>query len=208
MRWLLYVALAFFLWLMLQIIRPYLSFDTEVAFLRIKQQYINNKFWLISFFIHALVAVFTIPAGFTQFSKKFRLQFAKAHRRFGMIYIMTVLMLGAPSGFVLGLFANGRLPSRIGFTLLAVLWFYFTLKAYRFAQIKRFDLHQKFMIRSYALTLSAITLRIWKLVLARTIAPDPLLLYQTVTWLGFIPNLIIAEIIILRINQLKTWKSE
>ena len=52
------------------------------------------------------------------------------------------------------------------------------------------------MIRSYALTLSAITLRVWKLGLALTLEPRPMDLYRVVAWLGFIPNLIVAEIII------------
>jgi hypothetical protein len=54
------------------------------------------------------------------------------------------------------------------------------------------------MIRSYALTLSAITLRSWKVVLAYYLELPPKDLYLIVAWLGFVPNMIVAEIIISR----------
>lgn len=49
------------------------------------------------------------------------------------------------------------------------------------------------MFRSYALTFSAITLRTWKLVLPAIITIDSLTLYQVDAWLGFVPNLLLAE---------------
>jgi hypothetical protein len=52
------------------------------------------------------------------------------------------------------------------------------------------------MIRSYALTFSAFTLRTWKFILSNTISIDPAELYVIDAWLGFVPNLAIAEIII------------
>jgi hypothetical protein len=49
------------------------------------------------------------------------------------------------------------------------------------------------MIRSYALTLSAVTLRTWKIVLSHSFDIDPATLYQIDSWMGFVPNLLIAE---------------
>lgn len=170
--------------------------DTDVGFLRIKQQYIHNPFWLSSFFIHAFSSVFCLLAGFTQFSNRILKNQQKVHRTMGKVYVLSVLVLSAPSGFVLGLYANGHLPSRIGFCLLSVLWFGFTWMAFKQIKRKKVTSHQKFMIRSYALALSAITLRLWKFGLANTLAPPPLDLYQMVTWLGFVPNMIVAELII------------
>jgi hypothetical protein len=189
---------------MAQIILRYTAFETDAGFLRIKQQYISNSVWLTSFYIHSFTAGLTLFAGFTQFSSKLRTSQIKLHRGFGYIYAYTVLILSAPSGFVLAIYANGHLPSKIGFTILSLLWFWFTFLAVRHIKQRNVKKHQSFMIRSYALALSAITLRIWKFALANTVAPDPLDLYQIVTWLGFIPNLFIAEWIILRINSKKT----
>lgn len=197
-KWSLYILLAFLMLLMLKIVLTYVNLDTDVGFLRIKQQYVDNQFWLTSFFIHAFTSIFCLFAGFTQFSERSRIRKPELHKTLGKLYIISVLFLSAPSGFVLGLFANGHLPSRIGFCLLAVLWFGFTTKAWLEIRKRNITAHQKFMIRSYALALSAITLRLWKLGLAKTFEPNPLDLYQLVTWLGFIPNMLIAELIIYR----------
>ncbi|MFT5725862.1 MAG: putative membrane protein [Bacteroidia bacterium] len=186
---------------MLKIIVRYLGFNTDVGFLRIKQQYVSNTFWLSSFYIHSFSAIFTLFAGFTQFSNQLRSNHIKLHKVFGKIYVYTVLFLTAPTGLVLGIYANGHLPSKIGFCLLAVLWFIFTLKAVQHIKRGHITKHRAFMIRSYALALSAITLRIWKFGLANTIEPDPMDLYQLVTWLGFIPNLLIAEWIVYRLDS-------
>ena len=59
------------------------------------------------------------------------------------------------------------------------------------------------MIRSFALTFSAITLRTWKLILSNLFTIDLAELYVIDAWLGFVPNLAIAEIIIRKNNLLK-----
>ena len=199
-RWLLYGVLGFFIFLMFQIVWRYVGLDTDVGFLRIKQQYLTNQFWLVNFYIHSFTAILCLFAGFTQFSSTLRNSNLKLHRIFGRVYVYVVCLLAAPSGLVLGVYANGHLPSKVGFSLLAILWFWFTLKAVQLAKQRRLAQHQAFIIRSYALALSAITLRVWKFVLANTLEPDPLDLYQIVTWLGFVPNLLVAEWIVYRIK--------
>ena len=54
------------------------------------------------------------------------------------------------------------------------------------------------MIRSFALTLSAITLRLWKYLIVLAFQPRPMDVYHIVAWLGWVVNLIIAEIIIFK----------
>ena len=55
------------------------------------------------------------------------------------------------------------------------------------------------MIRSYALTLSAITLRGWKFLIANTTELPPMNIYQIVAWSGWVINLIIVEYYIRKI---------
>lgn len=52
------------------------------------------------------------------------------------------------------------------------------------------------MYRSYALTLSAITLRFWKWLFVWLFQPRPMDVYHVVSWLGWVGNLLIAEILI------------
>jgi len=186
---------------MIRITLQYIPINTDVAFLRIKQDFIHLGYYRVAFFIHAIIAIISLAAGFTQFSKSIRTNYPKLHRYLGWVYIISVLFFIAPSGFIIGLFANGGLSSQIAFCLLAVLWFYFTLRALTSARKKQFVQHRNWMIRSFALTLSAITLRAWKVSLVLLFHPKPMDVYLIVAWLGWVLNLIIAEILIFKLNS-------
>jgi uncharacterized membrane protein len=140
--------------------------------------------------------MFALIAGFTQFSLRFRTTYKEIHRLFGKVYIVVVLALSGPSGLIMGIFANGGITSQTAFVLLAILWWWFTFRA--FISIKNGDIqrHRQFMIRSFALTLSAVTLRLWKLGLTNTFDIRPMDAYRLVAWLGWVPNLLIAEMYI------------
>lgn len=96
----------------------------------------------------------------------------------------------------MGIYANGGVFSQIAFCMLAVLWIYFTVMAIIKVIRKDYTAHRKFLIRSFALTLSAITLRAWKYLIIFYFDPGPMDAYKIVAWLGWIPNLLIAELII------------
>ena len=49
------------------------------------------------------------------------------------------------------------------------------------------------MIRSYALTLSAISLRLFKWIIVFIWAPPPMDTYRIVAWLGWVFNLVLVE---------------
>ncbi|HEU4471092.1 MAG TPA: DUF2306 domain-containing protein [Flavisolibacter sp.] len=197
-RLLLLAAYGFFCWLMWLIVAQYFEGRSDTAFLGIKQEYVRLPFYLPAFYIHVFASVLALPAGLSQFSSTLQRRFPAIHRFNGWLYVASILLLAAPSGFYIGLFANGGLSSRISFCLLALLWFWFTLAAVRNAIQKRFSAHKAFMYRSFALTLSAITLRIWKYALVATLHPRPMDVYQVVAWLGWIPNLLIAEYLIFK----------
>ena len=190
------LLLGYFTYQIFIITKQYYPIQDEVGFLRIKQEYISILHWKIAFFIHVFSSIFVLIAGFTQFLPYFLQKYPKIHRIIGIIYVFDILLITGPASFIMSLYANGGLPSRIGFTLIAILWIYFTFRAYQAAYKRQFLLHKNFMIRSYALTLSAVTLRAWKWLIVLLFAPRPLDVYMLVTWLGFIPNLFVAEWII------------
>jgi uncharacterized membrane protein len=187
------LVLGFFSFLMIKISIPYFSFNDQVAFLRIKQWIIHNSVWKTAFYVHVITSTLCLLAGFTQFSKGLLNKFPGIHRFVGWIYIITVLAFSGPSGFIMSLFANGGLLSQTAFTTLSVLWMYFTYRAFYFAKTGNYSQHRKFMIRSYALTLSALTLRAWKFLIVLTIRPQPMDAYMLVAWIGWVPNLLFAE---------------
>ncbi|MBP6659760.1 MAG: DUF2306 domain-containing protein [Chitinophagales bacterium] len=193
---LLLLLLAFFSFLMLRITLQYIPINLDVAFLRIKQDYINIIPWRIAFFTHVFTSMFALLAGFTQFSKYILKNHKKTHRNIGKLYVFVILFLTGPSGFIMAIYANGGYTSKIGFLFLDILWIYFTAKAFRLALKKDFKNHENYMYRSYALTLSAITLRAWKYILVFLFQPAPMDVYRLVAWLGFIPNLLLIEFLI------------
>ncbi|MFZ1263174.1 MAG: DUF2306 domain-containing protein [Chitinophagaceae bacterium] len=195
------LALAFFTWLMARITVAYIPYNTDVGFLRIKQQYIDIDHWRVAFFIHVYASLWVLFAGFTQFSKKLLRYNPRLHRTFGYIYVTNVLLITGPAGLVMGFYANGGLFSRVAFVLLALLWIFFTVMALIRAKQKDFKAHRNYMIRSYALTLSALTLRAWKYGITNTVVLPPMDVYRVVAWLGWVGNLVVAEYLIYRYKR-------
>lgn len=190
------ILLAFFSFLMLRIIFIYIPVKNDAGFLQLKQEYIHITEWRVAFFTHVFTSILVLVAGFTQFSKKFLKQQPKLHRTVGYIYVINILMVTGPSGLLMSFYANGGVSSQTAFVLLSVLWIGFTAMALYKAIKKDFTAHRIFMIRSFALTLSAITLRCWKVLLVNFTDIQPMDRYRIIAWLGWTLNLIIAEWII------------
>ena len=195
-RYFLLLLFSIFFVLMGQITLQYIPVRTDAAFLQIKQEYIQITPWLIAFFIHVFTSMFALAAGFTQFSAGILRRNKAIHRAVGKCYVVVVLFISGPASFIMALLANGGITSRIAFTSLSLLWMYSTAKAWQTAKAKQYALHRNWMYRSYALTLSAITLRGWKWLLIALFHLRPLDTYKLVAWMGFVPNLLIAEWII------------
>lgn len=187
------MILAFCIYLMILIILQYIPYNTDVGFLRIKQSYISISTWRWAFFVHVYSSLFVLLAGFSQFNVSLRLNRPSLHRKLGYIYVLNVLCITGPASLIMGFYANGGPTSQIAFVLLSVLWLFFTAKALIKAKQNQFTSHRNFMIRSYALTLSAITLRGWKYLISNTTDIHPMHIYQIVAWLGWGLNLIVAE---------------
>lgn len=189
--WSLLLLLAFFSYLMLEITLQYVPMRFDVAFLKIKQTQIQLPFYRVAFYVHVYTSMMALLAGFTQFNRKFRSN-SSIHRSVGKLYIAVILGLSGPSGFIMALYANGGISSQIGFTLLSIFWMVSTFFAFRSAKNKDFIQHRNWMILSYALTLSAVTLRLWKMGIVWAIQPPPMDAYRIVAWLGWVPNLLVA----------------
>jgi hypothetical protein len=190
--------LAFFSFLMLRIIALYIPVQNDAAFLQLKQSYIHITAWRVAFFIHVFSSILALLAGFTQFSKKLLGRYPLLHRRLGYMYVVNILLVTGPASLLMSFYANGGISSRIAFVLLAVGWMGFTAVALYKAVSKDFIAHRIYMIRSFALTLSAITLRIWKVVLANYTDVPPMDRYRMIAWLGWVLNILAAEYIIFK----------
>jgi hypothetical protein len=189
------VGLSAAIYLMYELSVPYTSFQRNTDFLGTKQNVYHIDYWRYAFYAHVFTSIFVLPAGFTQFNSAF---FRKSwHRRLGMIYLLTILFISAPTGFLMGMHANGGLASKTSFVLLSTLWFVTTLLALINAKKRRFVEHGEWMLYSYALTLSAISFRLIALgfdVLDIRVRPQEV--YVTTAWLSWVPNILIAHLLI------------
>jgi uncharacterized membrane protein len=191
-----YTSLIYFSYLMVLITIQYIPVRFDVAFLRIKQEEIKYLHYQISFFTHVYSSIFVLILGSFQFSDYVRKKYSKVHKALGKIYISLVLFFAGPTGLVMGYYANGGWIAQTSFCLLAILWMAFTYKAYIFARRKKWEQHKNYMYRSYALTLSAISLRLFKWIIASLFELPPMDTYIIVAWLGWVLNLLLAELII------------
>ena len=188
------IFLAFFSFLMIRLSLPYTVMRSDVDFLQTKQNIYHIRYWRASFYIHVFTSCFVLIAGFTQFNPWLLRHYRRVHRMMGWTYLVIVTVISGPAAFIMGLYANGGLPARTSFTLLAFLWVMFTLYAGYYAVRKKFQLHGAYMFRSYALTLSAIMLRSYTYLLSlTTIHASARDIYITTAWLSWVPNLLFAE---------------
>lgn len=199
--------LLFFIYLLILISLQYFPIRYDVAFLVTKESDIQNLYYKLAFFTHVYTSWAVILLGFFQFSRYLRTHFHNVHQSLGKAYILILLILSAPSGLVMSLFANGGWISRISFIILSIFWIYFTYLAYDSARKKNWKKHREYMIRSYALTLSAVSLRLFKYIIANTLELPPMDIYRIVSWLGWVLNLIMAEIYIYEKNIASIFKS-
>ena len=193
--WIGFVSL--FCWLMIDLTLPYLTFTYDVDFLLTKQKIIHLKHWRYAFNFHILFSIFSLVAGLTQFSQYILTKYKKLHRLMGYIYVIDVICIAGPSGLIMAFYANGNAVSKTSFVLLSLLWMGFTFVALFKVLKKDFKEHENWMIRSYALTLSAISLRLMAFVIPKFIHLTAHEEYALIAWLSWIVNLLIAEWIIL-----------
>jgi hypothetical protein len=193
---LLIIGFGYFFWLMLKITLEYIPVKKSVSFLMIKQSEVTvRKEYLYFFYTHVYTSIFVLLSGFLAILRKdFGLK--KFHKNTGKIYISLILLFAAPSGIYIGFFANGDVYSKISFIILGSLWWFSTYKAYQLARRKKFKEHKQWMWRSFALTISAITLRMWKVIIVYLFHPNPMDVYQIIAWLGWVPNIILIEYLI------------
>jgi len=197
LRILLIGALAFFTFLMVRLSLPYTAMNSGVDFLTTKQRVYHIFYWRVSFYTHVFTSCLVLIAGFTQFNPWLLRRYPKVHRRMGWVYLVTVIGVSGPAAFMMAWHANGGLPARTSFTLLSLLWVSYTFYAGWKVVKKDFATHGAFMFRSYAVTLSAITLRLYTYISAfLPLAASPREIYITTAWLSWVPNLLIAEMLI------------
>ncbi|MEO8619629.1 MAG: DUF2306 domain-containing protein [bacterium] len=118
------------------------------------------------------------------------------HRWMGRTYVVAVL-IGGLGALRMALVSSAGWFTHLGFGLLGLLWLFSTARGYIAIRSHDEASHRRWMIRSYSLTLAAVTLRIYiPLGIAAGVPFDNA--YQVISWLSWVPNLILAEWLVQR----------
>ncbi|GAA1912741.1 DUF2306 domain-containing protein [Streptantibioticus ferralitis] len=161
----------------------------------------------VAFYLHIAFAGLALALGPWQFSRRLRNRHIRIHRAIGRSYMITVA-IGAVSAFVMSMFSSVGFLGFFGFGSLAVLWGWTAWRGYRAIRQRDVRSHQAWMIRNFALTYAAVTLRTWLGVLI--FAQVPFVhggdafnrifaqAYAPLPFLCWLPNVVIAEIMIRR----------
>jgi len=145
--------------------------------------------------VHAGGAATALLVGGFQFIPALRRN-RTLHRWLGRIYA-TGCIVGGFAGFGMAFGSTAGPIAGWGFGILAVTWIYVTGQGWLTARARRFDEHRRWMMRSFALTFAAVTLRIY-LPLGAVAGLDNLAVYQATAWISWIPNLLLVELYLRR----------
>jgi len=151
-----------------------------------------NRFfdhWIV---VHAGAASTALILGAMQLSSVVRQRWPGLHRTGGRLYVAACIAGGA-SALVLAAGVSTGPVAAWGFGALGMLWLYATTQGLRSARARDFSRHRAWMIRSYALTFAAVTLRIY-LPVSQIIGIDFGFAYRCIAWLAWVPNMVIAEV--------------
>lgn len=164
----------------------------------------------IAFYLHIATGVLALAIGPVQFVHRLRRRRPRLHRVIGRVYFVAVFS-SAVFALVIAPFSAAGFVALFGFSSLAGLWVLTGVRAFSAARRRDFAGHQAWMIRNYALTFAAPTLRLWLAVLiilqivqasmsgtevdAQAVYDNA---YAVVPFLCWLPNLVVAEWLIRR----------
>ncbi len=144
---------------------------------------------------HILASALALVLGPFQFNTRLRARRPALHRWMGRIYLGVAVLVGGIAGLYMSYYAFGGLLAKSGFAALALGWLYTGAMAYVAARARDFNAHRRWMIRNFALTFAAVTLRLYL---------PPVFIFQLpfeqayalIAWVCWVPNLVVAEWII------------
>jgi len=144
-------------------------------------------------YTHVFAAMFALLLGPWQFSSRLRNSRPALHRWMGRFYLGVGVLIGGLAGLYMAFHAFGGLVAQSGFGVLAVLWLYTGLQAFRAIRAGDVAIHRRWMVRNFALSFAAVTLRLW---LPGSVASGIAfeVAYPVIAWACWVPNLVVAEL--------------
>lgn len=141
---------------------------------------------------HVFGSAFALVLGPFQFASRLRSGRPALHRWLGRLYLAVGVLIGGAAGLLLAFNASGGGIAQLGFGGLAVAWLASGVMAWRAIRAGDVPTHRRWMVRNFALTFAAVTLRLWLPGMVASGVPFATA-YPVVAWLCWVPNLLVAE---------------
>lgn len=144
--------------------------------------------------MHLAGGAIALPTGAWQLNTRLRHRRPSVHRWLGRSYVVAVVV-GALGAAMLAPISQEGIVTHLGFGSLAIAWLGTTIAGYRAVRRRELIAHRRWMLRSYALTFAAVMLRVYlplSQILGLPFGPS----YQVVSWLCWVPNLLIVEMFV------------
>lgn len=173
----------------------YFSFDLNYEFLKAKRDLIDQPLWLVFFFVHLFFGATATMSGWPLFFKRLVHYKSIWHKRIGKLYVYSILLFTGPTGLYLAFFAEGGHWSTLGFVLMSLAWMFPTYQAFHYIVNGDLKAHYQWIIRSYCMTLSGVTLRLFMVFGAKvdTWTEETTYILSAYVWIF---NVILGEIIL------------
>lgn len=179
---------------------PYFSFSHNFSFIKERELLFQLPFYKTCFYTHIAAGSFCILSALFQFSTTIIKKRTAIHVWSGRIYVLVVLLIGAPTGMFMSFFAKGSIWEQILFMFMAIVWFYSTAKGLQTILQKNVLAHKHWMMRSYAMAMTAVTFRIYHL-LFYYFGWSHLENYEISLWISVVGNILFTEFFILWKNK-------
>jgi uncharacterized membrane protein len=141
---------------------------------------------------HAMGGAVAALIGPFQLLTRLRTTLPRVHVWMGRTYLLAVLA-GGLGGLYFAPMSTAGLVGSIGFTTLAIFWLYSGAQAYIAIRRGNVQVHRRWMLRNYALTFGAATLRFELPLLIIVGGLSFPAAYTTVAWLSWVPNWLAVE---------------
>jgi uncharacterized membrane protein len=140
---------------------------------------------------HAFGGAIAALIGPFQLITRVRTSWPRIHRWLGRTYLLAVLA-GGLAGLYFAPISSAGTVGRVGFATLAVFWLFSGTRAYLAIRRGNVQEHRRWMLRNYALTFGAATLRIELPLLMIGGVGFPMA-YTLVAWISWVPNWLAVE---------------
>ncbi|MFB9905450.1 DUF2306 domain-containing protein [Allokutzneria oryzae] len=180
----------------------YLSFDPARSLVPAPPDFPAHYPVLVAHILFGAVAMVTCAL---QVWPWLRQRHPAKHRIIGRVYVFAGVLPAGALGFVVGITSPFGPVAQVSHVLLSAMWLGFTVMGLVTARQRRMAEHRRWMVRSFALTMSIITNRLWSVLASVVLTPrletafggSELALTQSIgaisSWLGWTIPLLAAQ---------------